>query len=256
MTDLSLWKEKLKRSPQLGCFVTFASPAITEFTARVGFDFTLIDNEHGCMNQETLEDMVRASQCANVPSIVRVPYNRAELGRRALDFGANGIQIPLIDTVDDAKNVASYSHFPPSGKRGVAFLTRAANYGMTINKENYLHDSNNNNIIVVHIETAASLQNLDAILDVDGIDVLFVGPGDLAISMGYAHNPNDIKVISTINQTLEKIAKAGKIAGTYVGDSNRAKQAIDCGANYIVTALTQFMISGAKNFLTQTRENY
>lgn len=255
MIDQSLWKQKLKSTPQLGCFVTFASPAIAEFTALAGFDFTLIDNEHGCMNQETLEDMVRASQGVGVPSIVRVPYNRAELGRRSLDFGANGIQVPLIDTLADALDVASYTHFPPIGKRGVAFLTRAANYGMTSNKQAYLDNANKNNIIVAHIETVESLQNLDAILDVEDIDVLFVGPGDLAISMGYAHNPNDEKVINTINQTLEKIAKAGKIAGTYVGDSERAKQAINCGANYIVTALTQFMVNGAKNFLTQTRDS-
>lgn len=255
MNDLSQWKTKLRSSPQLGCFVTFASPAMSEFTARAGFDFTLIDNEHGCMNQETLEDMVRASQCANVPAIVRIPYNRAELGRRALDFGANGIQVPLIDTQFDAENVASYSHFPPTGKRGVAFLTRAANYGMIGDKDKYLNDANKNNIIIAHIETIESLKNLDVILNVEGIDVLFVGPGDLAVSMGYAHNLNDTKVITTIDQTLEKIAKAGKIAGTYVGSSQRAKQVINCGANYIVTALTQFMVNGAKDFLTETRND-
>lgn len=253
MTDLSQWKAKLKTTPQLGCFITFASPAITEFTARIGFDFTLIDNEHGCMNQETVEDMVRASQCANVPAIVRIPYNRAELGRRALDFGANGIQIPLIDTKLNAEEVASYSHFEPNGKRGVAFLTRAANYGMTINKKSYLEQANENNLVVIHIETVEALNNLDEILAVDGIDVLFVGPGDLAISMGYADNPNDKKVIQTINSTLQKISDAGKIAGTYVNDSERAKQVIDCGAKYIVTSLNHFMINGAKDFFAKSR---
>ena len=237
MTDLSQWKAKLKTTPQLGCFITFASPAITEFTAQIGFDFTLIDNEHGCMNQETVEDMVRASQCANVPAIVRIPYNRAELGRRALDFGANGIQIPLIDTKLNAEEVASYSHFEPNGKRGVAFLTRAANYGMTINKKSYLEQANENNLVVIHIETVEALNNLDEILAVDGIDVLFVGPGDLAISMS----------------TLQKISDAGKIAGTYVNDSERAKQVIDCGAKYIVTSLNHFMINGAKDFLAKSR---
>ena len=253
MTDLSQWKAKLKTTPQFGCFITFASPAITEFTAQIGFDFTLIDNEHGCMNQETVEDMVRASQCANVPAIVRIPYNRAELGRRALDFGANGIQIPLIDTKLNAEEVASYSHFEPNGKRGVAFLTRAANYGMTINKKSYLEQANENNLVVIHIETVEALNNLDEILAVDGIDVLFVGPGDLAISMGYADNPNDKKVIQTINSTLQKISDAGKIAGTYVNDSERAKQVIECGAKYIVTSLNHFMINGAKDFLAKSR---
>ena len=98
-----------------------------------------------------------------------------------------------------------------------------------------------------------ALNNLDEILAVDGIDVLFVGPGDLAISMGYADNPNDKKVIQTINSTLQKISDAGKIAGTYVNDSERVKQVIDCGANYIVTSLNHFMINGAKDFLANSR---
>lgn len=179
LSSLSGWKQTLKEKAQFGCFVTFASPALTEFTARMGFDFTLIDNEHGCMNQETLEDMVRASQCAGVPAIVRVPYHRAETSRRALDFGANGVQIPLINTAKAAQEVVAYTHFSPHGERGVAFLTRAANYGMCADKSVYLAQADATKLVSVHIETTEALQNLDEILAIDGIDVLFVGPGDL-----------------------------------------------------------------------------
>ena len=118
------WKDRLQTEPLLGCFVTFASPAICEFTAEIGFDFTLIDNEHGLMNDETLENMVRASQAADCPSIVRIPFNQPDYIRRALDFGANGIQVPLVNDVADAHKVVKASHFPPFGERGVAFQTR------------------------------------------------------------------------------------------------------------------------------------
>lgn len=89
---------RLRERPQVGCFVTFASPGFTEFVAQLGFDFTLLDSEHAAMDSTHIEDMIRASQCAGVPTIVRVPYNRPEYICRALDSGANGVQVPLINT--------------------------------------------------------------------------------------------------------------------------------------------------------------
>lgn len=124
------FKQRLREQPLHGCFVTFPGAAITEFTAAIGFDFVLIDNEHGNMNPETLEDTVRASHCQQVPCLVRVPYNRPEYLRKALDFGADGVQVPLVNTVQDALDANLPTLFPPQGERGVAFLPRAANYGL------------------------------------------------------------------------------------------------------------------------------
>ncbi|UTJ49165.1 aldolase/citrate lyase family protein [Atlantibacter subterranea] len=248
------WKQRLYHEPLHGCFVTFSSPALCEFTARMGFDFILIDNEHGAMNQETLEDMVRASQCVEVPAIVRVPINRHEYIRRALDFGANGVQVPLVNTARQAREAVSASHFPPRGERGVAFLTRAANYGMCPDKARYIEDADASKLVSVHIETPEAVANLDAILDVEGIDVLFIGPGDLAVSMGYANSPNHPDVMETMENCIRRISQAGKIAGTYVGDADRAAMAIDWGATYLVTAITPYMVQAGTQYLINARK--
>jgi 4-hydroxy-2-oxoheptanedioate aldolase len=248
-----MWKGRLTQEPLLGCFVTFASPAICEFTAEIGFDFTLIDNEHGLMNDETLENMVRGSQAADCPSIVRIPLNQPDYIRRALDFGANGVQVPLVNEVADAKRVVAASHFPPYGERGVAFQTRPARYGMAADKAAYLREADRAKLVAVHVETVEAVDRLDALLDVDGIDVYFVGPGDLAVSMGYPHDLNHPDVIRMVDKTIGRIRERGKVAGTYVADAARGRQVIDAGAHYIVTILTPHMVRGGKEFLSALR---
>lgn len=250
--NLISWKEKLYQEPLFGCFVTFGSPDITEFTAQLGFDFTLIDNEHGVMNQSTLVDMVRASQAAGVPAVVRVSTNSYEYIQKALDMGANGIQVPLINRVADAEKVVSLSHFPPAGNRGTAFLTRAAGYGLCPDKKAYLAKANETKLVSVHIETVEAVKNLDAILEVDGIDTYFIGPGDLSSSMGYP--PGHPEVLQVIESCIRKIKAKGKIAGTFTGDVETTKKAIDWGATYIVTAINSYMATGAQQFLQALRK--
>lgn len=250
MTD---FKQRLREGPLQGCFVTFPSAALTEFTASMGFDFLLLDNEHGNFYPETLEDMVRATHCQQIPCVVRVPYNRAEYIRKALDFGADGVQVPLINTVDDAIAASKPSLFPPEGERGVAFLPRAANYGMHPDKGRYLKEANMNRLLSVHIETVEAVRNLDAILESKQADVYFVGPGDLAVSMGYGNDINHPTVVATIEQCIKDIVASGAIAGTYVGTAERAREVIAWGATYIVTAVNNHMSTGAKNYLAETQ---
>jgi 2-keto-3-deoxy-L-rhamnonate aldolase RhmA len=246
-------KEMLAEGPAFGSFVTFASPGLTEFTARLGFDFTLLDSEHGAMDSVDLEDMIRASQCAGAPAVVRVPYNRPELIRRALDSGADGVQVPLVNTADDARAAVRAATFPPQGDRGVAFLTRAAHYGVLEGRDTYFERANAARVLVLHIETVESVENLDAILEVDGADVFFVGPGDLAVSMGYGRDPNNAEVVETIARCLRRIRDAGKIGGTLAVDPARARQVVESGARYVVTAISPMLIKGAADYLRGAR---
>lgn len=250
--NLSAWKERLYNEPLFGCFVTFASPAITEFTAMLGFDFTLIDNEHGNMDMSTVEDMVRASQCVGVPAVVRVTNNSYEFTQKALDMGANGIQVPMINTVEDAKKVVSLANFPPVGNRGTAYLTRAARYGLCGDKQEYLAKANATKLISVHIETAEAVKNLDELLEVDGIDTYFIGPADLASSMGYP--PGHVEVLKVSEACIRKIKAKGKIAGIYTGDIESTKRVIDWGATYIVTAITPYMVTDTQQYLKALRK--
>lgn len=247
------FKQRLREKPQIGCFVTFASPGIAEFTAHLGFDFTLIDSEHAAMDSLMVEDMTRASQCAGVPAIVRVPYNRPDYIRRALDSGAHGVQVPMVNTAADARAAVAPSKFAPDGDRGVAFLTRAAQYGMEPDRATYFERANEARVLSLHIETVEAVTNLDAILDAGGADVYFVGPGDLAVSMGFGHEPGNPLVWATIERCIRTIKARGFIAGTLVTDVARSRQAIEWGANFIVTSISPFIIQGAKSYLQAVR---
>ncbi len=251
---LNPWKKRLYEKPLFGSFITFASPGLTECIASLGFDFLVLDNEHAAMGQETIECMVRASQCAGVPAIVRVPYNRPEYIRKALDSGANGVQIPLISNAIEAQAAIAPAHFPPKGERGVAFLTRPAGYGRCADKAAYLQKADETKLLSIHIETVEAVENLEEILNVPGGDVYFVGPGDLSSSMGYTDQPNHPEVLKTIEHCIRTIRSKGKIAGTYAGDVTRSQQAIEWGATYILTAATAFMTQGTLQYLETMRK--
>lgn len=252
MNSTTEWKNQMKEKPLIGCFVTFALPDIAEYTAMLGFDFVLIDNEHGVMEQSTIADMVRASQCAGVPAVVRCTEKSYDHIQKALDFGANGIQLPLVNTAKEARQVVAMGNFPPEGKRGVAFLPRAAGYGMVADKKAYLKTANDTKLLCCQVETKEALDHLGEILAVDGIDVYFIGPGDLSVSMGM--NTTDPEFLALIEQTIGRITAAGKTAGYYVGNAAAAKQAISWGARYLVTAITPYMTAGAAGFLQNVRE--
>lgn len=251
--NLMEWKDVMKEKPLFGCFVTYPLPDLAEFTAALGFDFILIDNEHGIMTHNTLCDMVRASQGLGVPAVVRCTANEYEHVQKALDFGANGVQVPLVNTADDAKKIVRLANFAPIGQRGTAYLPRAAGYGlMSGDKGEYRRRANKVKLISAHIETVEAVANLDDILQVDGIDVFFIGPGDLSSSMDLPGD--DPRVKETIKTCIQKITAAGKIAGTYVGTPEATKEAVAWGARYLVTAITGYMATGARQYLKAVRE--
>lgn len=245
------FKEKIKQDILFGSFVTFGLADIAEYTALLGFDFIVIDNEHGILNQSTILDMVRAAQCQGVPAIVRCTHDNVENIHKALDMGAEGILIPVINTAEDARNIVKASLYAPQGDRGIAFFTRAARYGMIGDKNLYLKKSNEESFISIQVETAQSIKNLDEILSIEEIDMFFIGPNDLAASMGYSNS--DPKVLETIKETIEKINKVGKIAGIFVNNSEEAKRAIEWGAKFILTSITPYMTRGAKKYLEEVR---
>lgn len=246
------WKSVLYERPLFGCFVTFPLADMAEYTAALGFDFLLIDNEHGVMSQTILNEMVRASQCEGVPAVVRVATNEYDHIQKALDFGANGVQAGLINTAADAKKLVDLTHYAPMGKRGTAYLPRASSYGMVGDKVAYRQEANRVKLVSAQIETVEAIENLDEILAVDGIDVYFVGPGDLSSSMNKA--TNDPEVMALIESTIRRIAAARKIAGYYVGNAQDTKQAIEWGARYLVTAITPYMTAGARKYLADVKE--
>lgn len=251
MDNLTPWKEALKERTLYGCFVTYGLPDIAEVTALMGFDFLLLDNEHGVIEQSTLADMVRASQLRGVPAVVRCTMKEYDHIQKALDFGANGVQLPLVNTAEDARRVVELANYAPQGRRGTAYLPRAARYGMVEDKRAYLRQANDTKLVCCQVETRHAVENLDGILEVDGVDVYFIGPGDLAAS--YGEPAGSPKMLELTERMIRRIVAAGKTAGYYVGTPEAARQAEEWGARYLVTAVNQYMVSGGRSFLSQVR---
>lgn len=232
--------------------MTYGLPDIAEVTALMGFDFLLLDNEHGVIEQSTLADMVRASQLRGVPAVVRCTMKEYDHIQKALDFGANGVQLPLVNTAEDARRVVELANYAPQGRRGTAYLPRAARYGMVEDKRAYLRQANDTKLVCCQggDPPGSGEPGWDSGGGRGG-RLLHRAPGDLAAS--YGEPAGSPKMLELTERMIRRIVAAGKTAGYYVGTPEAARQAEEWGARYLVTAVNQYMVSGGRSFLSQVR---
>ena len=172
------------------------SPDMVEFVSQLGFDGIWIETEHGAIDFKDIQNLTRAADLYGMTSIVRVNYKEQGLIYRTFDVGAQGIVVPHVDTKQDAESVVEGAKFAPLGKRG-NFVSRQG-----IGVINYFEKANNETLVVVLIEDIEAINNLDAILSVDNIDVFSVAPGDLAQSLGHLGNISHPQVQSTIDNAI------------------------------------------------------
>ena len=209
--------EMLRSGKRLrGVFNGIPSPALVEMCAFAGFDFVVIDNEHGSAGIETTEHMLRAARASNLPALVRCLEHDIA---RTLDIGAAGLQIPMVNTAAQAAALVQRVKYPlPAGahgiggQRGSAFSSRAAGYG-AFGGPAHTQRSNDGTVLVVMIETPEAVSNAAAIAAVEGVDAVFIGPNDLAHSMGFANRWHEAPVQAAIEQALRAVAGAGKCPG-------------------------------------------
>lgn len=232
-----------------GIFNGIASPAIVEMCAFAGFDFLLIDNEHGGANLETTEHMLRAARASNLPTLVRCLEQDIA---RTLDIGAGGLQIPMVDTPAHAAALVQKIKYPLasgaaglSGQRGSAFSTRAAGYGAFGGPE-HTRRSNDGIALVVMIETPQAVAQAGAIAAVDGVDAVFVGPNDLAHAMGHENRWNDAPVQAAIEHALKAVAAAGKCPGILALSRADEEKYAAWGARYFATVTTGIIMKALK----------
>ena len=199
-----------------GIFNGIPSAAIVEMCAYAGFDFMVIDNEHGSASIETTENMLRAARASHLPALVRCLEHDIA---RTLDIGAGGLQIPMVNTAAHAAALVQRVKYPlaagskgTSGQRGSAFSSRAAGYG-AFGGPAHTQRSNDGIALVVMIETPEGVANAASIAAVDGIDAVFIGPNDLAHSMGCENRWNEPAVQTAIESTLRAVTAAGKCPG-------------------------------------------
>lgn len=246
-------KEKLAKGDVVtGSFVYIPSSKLAEMVGLMGFDFAVIDMEHGPIGTETAEDMIRAVQLGGATPIIRVSHNTPHLILRALDIGAHALHIPDINTRADAELAVRSSKYGPEGNRGLAGV-RAAGYGITGPLSDYAAEANRETMVIAHIESKESVDNLDDLLAVDGIDIYYLGPQDMSNSMGIPGQAKDPRVVELVETSIQRIAAAGKIAGCIAVESAAAQRYIDLGAQYIATHVVSFMAKGSKQFIKEVK---
>ena len=195
-----------------GAWLQLCSPMTAEIMSRAGFDWLMIDMEHGPGDVLTLISQLQAMNGSDTIPFVRAPWNDFVAIKRILDAGAYGIMIPYVNTKGDAEAAVKACKYPPEGIRGIAGSPRAAGYGQ--NAKEYFARANSEILVIVQIETAQAAANIEEIMEVPGVDLVFIGPMDLATSMGYLGNPNHPQVQHVIAGVERKAAKSKKALGT------------------------------------------
>ena len=219
----------------IGTFIVSASPDLVEIAAISGFNFVVIDNEHGFICPESLQHLVRAAELRGIAPIVRIPNARESTILHTLDIGAHGIQVPQVNNAQTALEIVRYSKFAPAGRRGVAF-PRAADYAMA-EMTQYFRDVNDQTMIITHCENEECLLSLDEICAITEVDVVFIGPYDMSQSMGVIGQVTHPKVEDAVKKVLEVTKKHGKAAGIFAGSGAIAKERAKQGFQYIAIGM-------------------
>lgn len=231
----------------MGLSVMIPSAQIVEMAGKLGFDWVLIDCEHGSISLETVELMTMAAEASGITPIVRPPRNDPEVILQYMDRGALGIQAPHVGTAAEAQEIVAAVKYHPLGARSLAVGTRSANYGFNLNLNEYAEEANRETLVCVQIEDKEALTNTVPIAGVPGVDVVFLGPSDLSQSLGYpgaAHHP---VVQEAMEKAFAAILQTGKAAGT-AGDFENAAVRLGQGVTYYYTHLTTLLARGSSEF--------
>lgn len=246
-------KEKLARGePALGASVMFPSPQIVEMLGYAGFDWVLIDCEHGSIGPADVEVMSMAADAAGITPIARPRTNSAQDITAMMDRGVMGVQVPHVISAADARRAVSAVRFGPGAGRGLAAGTRPDKWGFGGRMRDFAEAANAQSLVCVQIEDEAAVANVDELLKVEGVDVFFIGPSDLSQSMGHPGEPGAPRVKAAIDQTLARIVAAGKTPGMPATADN-VKSLVEKGARYIYTHVPKLIGAGASAFFKPVR---
>ena len=211
----NLFKARLGKQQQIGFFATMGSAGLTELLAGCGFDWVLIDTEHSPLELPEVIDHLRVINGAGLPALVRPAWNDMVTIKRVLDQGAQTLLIPYVETAEEARRAVSSIRFPPRGVRGVSGSSRSSNYGL---ESDYFARAEAELCLIVQIESAGALARIEEIAAVDGVDAVFIGPSDLAASMGHIGNAQHPDVQAAINDGFRRLKAMGKATGYLTGN--------------------------------------
>ena len=225
------FKDKLCSDGVIGVFSKTCDPAFIETMGYAGMDYVIIDLEHGPNSVQNVQNLIRGAQVAGLMPIVRVKESCSSVMGEVLDIGAGGIQVPQIGTKEEAEAVIKRTKFSPVGERGVCRFVRAAKYSAKDRFE-YFKDANEA-VTILQIEGETGIHNIDDILSVKGIDVIFIGPYDLSQSLGVVGQIDHPIVEKKMLEIVKKCTKAGVAVGTFVDTVENANKWKAIGVKYI-----------------------
>jgi len=246
----SFKKNILAGKKQYGIWNGIPDSYAAELCAGAGFDWICIDGEHAPFDLRTILHNMQAIQSHNVPAIVRIPSVDPVMIKQLMDAGAQNILVPMIESADQAELIAKAMRYPPIGFRGVGTaLARAAQWNRV---NDYFKLADDEMCCIGQIESIKAVDALDEILEVEGLDICFIGPADLGATMGYLGQPGHPEVVALVKECIRKITKAGKVAGFLTGSKPLIHQYMDEGALMVGVGVDTILMAKATKALAET----
>ena len=234
----------------IGTWLNLGSNISAEIAAQSGFDWLLIDLEHGSGNEADLVSQLQAVDTTETVSIVRIAWNETPRFKRTLDMGAGGIMIPYVSTADEARQAVSAMRYPPQGVRGAARFHRANGYGQQF--ESYFAEANEKLLTVVQIETAEAVANAEEIAAVEGVDVLFIGPLDLSVSLGIMGQMQHPEFRAAAKRVIDACKAHGKSPGILLPGADMIPAAVDDGYRFLAAGSDGSSVAAGMKTLVAT----
>jgi len=229
-------------------------PGAPVIFASVGYDFVLIDMEHGNYNMETVADLIRGAKSSGIAPVIRVPHLETFFISRVLDAGAEGIMVPMTSTKEEAEAIVRYSKYTPIGQRGFGTQTGQTDY-KPLKAMEFMKEANEHTLIIAQIETREAIENVDAILSTEGIDVGLIGPNDLSISHGIPDQMGSEMLTRAIDKVVETARKRGKASGIHIGNPEVIKKWKARGMTVLACSTDiSFMYNASKSTLEEMKK--
>ena len=254
-TPINTFKLAMRQGqPQFGLWLDLADGLSTELLAGIGYDWLVIDGEHGPNDLRSVLAQLQAisSARASLPGlstqpIVRLPKADTTLIKQYLELGAQTLLIPMVDTAEQAELCARAMRYPPQGIRGMgSFMARSSRWQ---GYPDYAHEANAQMCLLVQAETVEALENLDAIAATPDVDGVFLGPYDLSFSMGYPGQPDHPKVLAALEDAVARIVRAGKAPGILATDEARVRHWVQAGVRFVGVGLDAVLLANAARTL-------
>ena len=233
---------------QLGIWSSLADSISVEILANTGMDWILLDTEHAPNELPMVFRQLQAIDSGKAHAIVRPPWNDTVMIKRFLDAGAQTLLVPMVQNADEARRAVAATRYPPHGVRGYASASRASAYAQI---DAYVDRCNDEMCVLVQIETRVALENIESIAAVEGVDGIFIGPGDLSADLGFLGKPGHPEVIRVIDGAIARIRAAGKPPGILTGDEALARHFIEQGCVFVAVGSDIGLLGKGARMLVQ-----